>query len=75
MKTAYGNLKAGDVFEDKDWAYIKTTEPNTAVELATGALVHFYDSSQVDESDLILVHQADLPSAPPEFLKGGRDHE
>lgn len=72
MKTKYGNLNAGDVFEDKGWAYIKTKDPNMAVELKTGALVHFYDGSLVDESDFVLVHQADLPSEMPEYLKGGR---
>lgn len=40
MKVKYGDLKAGDVFEDNNWPYIKTTEANQAVELPTGALVH-----------------------------------
>lgn len=72
MKVTYGNLKAGDVFEDKNWPHIKTTEVNLAVELSTGALVHFEGGSLVDESDLVLVHQAVLPAEMPDNLKGGR---
>ena len=74
MKVKYGDLKAGDVFEDKSWPYVKTTEANQAVELSTGALVHFFNGSLVDESDLVLIHQADLPSEMPEHLKGGLKH-
>lgn len=72
MKTKYGNLNAGDVFEDKSWPYLKTTKANTAVELTTGSLVRFNDGKLVKESDLILVRQSDLPSPMPEHLKGGR---
>ena len=28
MKVKYGDLKAGDVFEDNNWPYVKTTEAN-----------------------------------------------
>lgn len=52
MKVKYGDLKTGDVFEDNNWPYVKTTEANQAVELSTGALVHFFNGSLVDESDL-----------------------
>ena len=75
MKVTYGNLKAGDVFEDKNWPHIKTTEANLAVELSTGALVHIEGDSLVDESDLVLVHQAVLPAEMPDHLKGGCKHE
>ena len=74
MKVKYGDLKAGDVFEDNNWPYIKTTEANQAVELSTGALVHFYNGSLVDESDLVLVHQAVLPAEMPDHLKGGQEN-
>lgn len=74
MKVKYGDLKAGDVFEDNNWPYIKTTEANQAVELPTGALVHFFNGSLVDESDLALVHQAVLPAEMPDHLKGGLKH-
>ena len=74
MKVKYGDLKAGDVFEDNNWPYIKTTEANQAVELPTGALVHFFNGSLVDESDLVLVHQAVLPAEMPDHLKGGLKH-
>lgn len=75
MKVKYGDLKAGDVFEDNNWPYIKTTEANQAVELPTGALVHFFNGSLVDESDLVLVHQDVLPAEMPDHLKGGLKHE
>lgn len=71
MKLKYGDLKAGDVFEVNNWPYVKTTEADQAVELSTGALVHFYNSSLVDESDLVLVHQAVLPAEMSDHLKGG----
>lgn len=74
MKVKYGDLKAGDVFEDNNWPYVKTTEANQAVELSTGALVHFFNGSLVDESDLVLVHQAVLPAEMPDHLKGGLKH-
>ena len=74
MKVKYGDLKAGDVFEDNNWPYVKTTEANQAVELPTGALVHFFNGSLVDESDLVLVHQAVLPAEMPDHLKGGLKH-
>lgn len=74
MKTKYGDLKAGDVFEDKDRQYIKTASTEIAVELSTGVLVHFCDGSLVDESDLVLVQQAVLPAEMPDHLKGGLKH-
>lgn len=74
MKVKYGNLKAGDVFEDKDRPYIKTASTEIAVELSTGVLVHFCDGSLVDESDLVLVHQAVLPAEMPDHMKGGQEN-
>ena len=82
MKVKYGDLKAGDVFEDNNWPYVKTTEANQAVELSTGALVHFFNGSLVhffngslvDKSDLVLVHQAVLPAEMPDYLKGGQEN-
>lgn len=74
MKVKCGDLKAGDVFEDNNWPYVKTTEANQAVELSTGALVHFFNGSLVDESDLVLVHQTVLPAEMPDHLKGGLKH-
>ena len=75
MEVKYGDLKAGDVFEDNNWPYIKTTEANQAVELPTGALVHFFNGSLVDQDKVTFVHQAVLPAEMPDHLKGGLKHE
>ena len=73
-KTTFKQCAAGDVFEHQGQALIKTTKPNTAVNLNSGAFAHFHDGSLVDRSDLVLIHQADLPSEMPEHLKGGRNN-
>lgn len=62
-KTTFKQCAAGDVFEHQGQALIKTTKPNTAVNLNSGAFAHFHDGSLVDRSDLVLIHQADLPFA------------
>lgn len=61
-KTTFKQCAVGDVFEHQGQALIKTTKPNTAVNLNSGAFAHFHDGSLVDRSDLLLIHQADLPS-------------
>jgi hypothetical protein len=61
-KTTFKQCAAGDVFEHQGQALIKTTKPNTAVNLNSGAFAHFHDGSLVDRSDLVLIHQADLPA-------------
>ena len=68
-KTTFKQCAAGDVFEHQGQALIKTTKPNTAVNLNSGAFAHFHDGSLVDRSDLVLIHQADLPSEMPDSLK------
>jgi len=73
-KTTFKQCAAGDVFEHQGQALIKTTKPNTAVNLNSGAFAHFHDGSLVDRSDLVLIHQADLPSEMPDSLKGGRNN-
>ena len=73
-KTTFKQCAAGDVFEHQGQALIKTTTPNTAVNLNSGAFAHFHDGSLVDRSDLVLIHQADLPSEMPDSLKGGRNN-
>jgi hypothetical protein len=73
-KTTFKQCAAGDVFEHQGQALIKTTKPNTAVNLNSGAFAHFHDGSLVDRSDLLLIHQADLPSEMPDSLKGGRNN-
>lgn len=73
-KTTFKQCAAGDVFEHQGQALIKTTESNTAVNLNSGAFAHFHDGSLVDRSDLVLIHQADLPSEMPDSLKGGRNN-
>ena len=73
-KTTFKQCAAGDVFEHQGQALIKTTKPNTAVNLNSGAFAHFHDGSLVDRSDLVLIHQADLPSKMPDSLKGGRNN-
>lgn len=57
-KTTFKQCAAGDVFEHQGQALIKTTKPNTAVNLNSGAFAHFHDGSLVDRSDLVLIHQA-----------------
>lgn len=66
-KTTFKQCAAGDVFEHQGQALIKTTKPNTAVNLNSGVFAHFHDGSLVDRSDLVLIHQADS-------LKGGRNN-
>ena len=73
-KTTFKQCAAGDVFEHQGQALIKTTKPNTAVNLNSGVFAHFHDGSLVDRSDLVLIHQADLPSEMPDSLKGGRNN-
>lgn len=73
-KTTFKQCAAGDVFEHQGQALIKTTKPNTAVNLSSGVFAHFHDGSLVDRSDLVLIHQADLPSEMPDSLKGGRNN-
>lgn len=73
-KTTFKQCAAGDVFEHQGQALIKTTKPNTAVNLNSGAFAHFHDGSLVDRSDLVLIHQADLPSEMPDSLKGGQNN-
>ena len=73
-KTTFKQCAAGDVFEHQGQALIKTTKPNTAVNLNSGAFAHFHDGSLVDRSDLVLIHQADLPSEMPDSLKGDRNN-
>lgn len=73
-KTTFKQCAAGDVFEHQGQALIKTTEPNTAVNLNSGAFARFHDGSLVDRSDLVLIHQADLPSKMPDSLKGCRNN-
>lgn len=53
-KTTFKQCAAGDVFEHQGQALIKTTKPNTAVNLNSGAFAHFHDGSLVDRSDLLL---------------------
>ena len=65
-KTTFKQCAAGDVFEHQGQALIKTTKPNTAVNLNSGAFAHFHDGSLVDRSD--------LPSEMPDSLKGGRNN-
>ena len=67
-KTTFKQCAAGDVFEHQGQAL------NTAVNLNSGAFAHFHDGSLVDRSDLVLIHQADLPSEMPDSLKGGRNN-
>lgn len=55
-KTTFKQCAAGDVFEHQGQALIKTTKPNTAVNLNSGAFAHFHDGSLVDRSDLVLIH-------------------
>lgn len=69
-KTTFKQCTAGDVFEHQEQALIKTTKPNTAVNLNSGAFAHFHNGSLVDRSDLVLIHQAGLPSEMPNSLKG-----
>ena len=73
-KTTFKQCAAGDVFEHQGQALIKTTKPNTAVNPNSGVFAHFHDGSLVDRSDLVLIHQADLPSKMPDGLKGGRNN-
>ena len=73
-KTTFKQCAAGDVFEHQGQALIKTTKPNTAVNLNSGVFAHFHDGSLADRSDLVLIHQADLPSEMPDSLKGGRNN-
>ena len=42
-KTTFKQCAAGDVFEHQGQALIKTTKPNTAVNLNSGAFAHFHD--------------------------------
>lgn len=74
MKVKYGDLKAGDVFEDNGTAFLKTKRPHNAVNLTNGTFALFDDLALVDESDLVLVHQAVLPAEMPDHLKGGLKH-
>lgn len=74
MKVKYGNLNAGDVFEHNEMAFLKTRRPHNAVNLKDGTFALFDDLALVDESDLVLVHQAVLPAEMPEHLKGGLKH-
>lgn len=74
MKTRYGNLNAGDVFEHNGTAFLKTKRPHNAVNLTDGTFDLFDDLELVDESDLVLVHQAVLPEEMPDHLKGGLKH-
>ena len=46
-KTTFKQCAAGDVFEHQGQALIKTTKPNTAVNLNSGAFAHFHDGSLV----------------------------
>ena len=62
-KTTFKQCAAGDVFEHQ------------GQDLNSGAFAHFHDGSLVDRSDLVLIHQADLPSEMPDSLKGGRNNE
>ena len=71
---AEGDYRDEEGFEHQGQALIKTTKPNTAVNLNSGAFAHFHDGSLVDRSDLVLIHQADLPSEMPDSLKGGRNN-
>lgn len=73
-KTTFKQCAAGDVFEHQGQALNKATEPNTAVNLNSGAFTHFHDGSLVNRSGLVLIHQADLPSEMPDNLKGGRNN-
>ena len=55
-KTTFKQCAAGDVFEHQGQALIKTTKPNTAVNLNSGAFAHFHDGSLVDRSDLLICY-------------------
>lgn len=74
MKAKYGNLNAGDVFEHNGTVFLKTSRPHNAVNLKDGTFALFDDLALVDESDLVLVHQAVLPAEMPDHLKGGLKH-
>ena len=74
MKVKYGNLNAGDVFEHNGTAFLKTRRPHNAVNLTDGTFDIFDDMALVDESDLVLVHQAVLPAEMQDHLKGGLKH-
>ena len=74
MKTKYGDLNTGDVFEYNGTAFLKTKRPHNAVNLADGTFALFDDLALVVKSDLVLVRQSILPAEMPEGLKGGRAH-
>ena len=74
MKVKYGDLKAGDVFEHNGTAFLKTKRPHSAVNLTDGTFALFDDLALVNESDLVLVHQAVLPAEMPDHLKGGQEN-
>ena len=74
MKTKYGDLNTGNVFEHNGTAFLKTKRPHNAVNLKNGTFALFDDLALVDESDLVLVHQAVLPAEMPNHLKGGLKH-
>lgn len=56
MKTKYGDLNTGDVFEYNGTVFLKTKRPHNAVNLTNGTFTLFDDLALVDESDLVLVH-------------------
>lgn len=74
MKMTYGDLKAGDVFEYEGQVYMKTAAVSPAANLENRSLSSFPSDCVVTASDFVLVHQSDLPSEPPKFLKGGHDN-
>lgn len=70
----HGNYGVRPAFFVESGIALSVEPDQTAVNLNSGAFAHFHDGSLVDRSDLVLIHQADLPSEMPDSLKGGRNN-